>query len=253
MDRRTDFARCRAVPELHIRCLISSTKDELKKVERFLKLLGVEKICGGANRDEAKIRIAEWINNKLGANIHQYKCIYIIPVIPTGGAKFNPYTILRFVNISDARYFKYVLHKRKANDSTINDIRTIRWSISSADLSAGNNKDYIQAVQEQIVDFYNTHIGNNTTKLLKSYHAKLIRFNMVKVSYKGDQHIVLECLDLCDGVIQMYFKPGTDPFGLHDFNKDIPNPTTRARAEADANYKQCTLKDFGLWAKDKPR
>ena len=91
------------------------------------------------------------------------------------------------------------------------------------------------------------------SKMLKSYHAKIIRINVVKVPYKEDDHIVIEFLDPCDGVTQMYFKPGTDPFGQHDFLEDIPNPTTRARAETDATYKQCTLKDYGLWAKDKPR
>ena len=48
----------------------------------------------------------------------------------------------------------------------------------------------------------------------------------------------------------MYFKPGTNPFVKHDFNKDITNPTTRKRAKTDANYKQSTLKDSGVWAKE---
>ena len=163
----------------------------------------------------------------------------IIKVIPAGGTKFSPYAILRFLDVSDARYFEYILHKHKNTDHTMSNIRTVRWSISSSELSAGKYKDFIQAVQDQIVDFYNTQITNklsDQTKVLKQYHTKMIKITPNKVSYKGDMHILLDFLDPCDGVTQMYFKPGTNPFEKHDFSKDIPNPTTRNRAETDAKY-----------------
>ena len=108
----------------------------------------------------------------------------------------------------------------------------IRWSISFTELSAGKDKDFIQAIQEQIVNYYNTNIGNNMadrSKMLKPYHSKMIRINVVKLPYKGNDHITLEFLDPCDCTTQMYFNPGTDPFGQHDFLEEIPNPTTRSR------------------------
>ena len=115
-------------------------------------------------------------------------------MIPAKGTKFSPYAILRFMDISDARYFKYIFHKRKTTDSSMSYIRTVRWSISSSDLNAGKDKDFIQAVQDQIVVYYNTQITNklsDSIKILKDYHAKMIKINPVKVPYKGDQHIVL--------------------------------------------------------------
>ena len=81
----------------------------------------------------------------------------------------------------------------------------------------------------------------------------MIRITPAKVHFKGESHIVLDFIDPCDGVAQMYYKPGVDPFEKHDFQKAIPNPKTRLKAETDSNYANCTLKEAGLWKKDKPR
>ena len=144
----------------------------------------------------------------------------------------------------------------KKTEPSMKDVRTVRWSISSSDLSGGTDKDFTSAIQEQIVDFYNDHIMKDThdsSLVLKDFHAKMIKITPTKVSFKGDIHVVLEFIDPCDGVAQMYFKPGNDLFAKHDFSKSIPNPTTRTRADTDTTYQQCTLKDSGMWRLEKPR
>ena len=80
-----------------------------------------------------------------------------LPVIPTGTAKFSRYAVLKFLDVRDARYFEYILHQRKQTDVTMSEVRTIRWTITSSQLSAGKN-DYVQAIQNQIVDYYNNKI-----------------------------------------------------------------------------------------------
>ena len=176
--------------------------------------------------------------------MHRYNCVSITPVLPTGSAKFSPYAILRFIPTSDAWHFEHILHKR--NDSSRNNIHTVRWTITSNDLGVGKDKDFFQAIQDQIVEYYNTHITNklgDSTKILKEYHARMIRITPSKISFKGDTHIVLEFIDPCDCMAQMFYKPGSDPFEKYDFMKDIPNPKTRNKAETDSNYKACTLKE----------
>ena len=235
---------------------INSTKAELDKAERVLKLLGIETFYKGSSRDDARCAIGEWINEKLGGSIHRYKCISIVPVLPSGSAKFNPYAILRFIDVTDARFFEHILFSCKKTEPSMKDVRMVRWSISSSDLSAGTDKDFIYAIQEQIADFYNDHITKDTLDssfVLKDFQVKMIKITPTKVSYKDDTHVCLEFIDPCDGVTQMYFKPGNDPFANHDFRQPIPNPTTRTRAETDAMYKQCTLKDSEMWKLDKPK
>ena len=235
---------------------LNYTKAELDKAERVLKLLGIDSIYNGSDRHTAKLKIGDWIQDKLGSSIHRYKCVSIVPVIPAGSAKFYPYAILRFLDVSDARHFESILHKHKITDPSMSNVRTVRWTISSNDLSAGNGKDFIQAIQDQIAKYYNTHITNklsDTSKVLQNYHAKMIRVTPSKVSVKGETHVVLEFIDPCDNTAQMYFKPGSDPFEKHDFSRDIPNPITRNKAETDSKYKHCTLQDSGLWAREKPK
>ena len=81
---------------LHLQ--INSTKAKMDKAERILKLIEVDTISRGMtmDRDTVKTKVAKWINEKLGSSIHIYKCISIFPIIPTGAAKFSPYTILKF-------------------------------------------------------------------------------------------------------------------------------------------------------------
>ena len=81
----------------------------------------------------------------------------------------------------------------------------------------------------------------------------MMRITPSKSTFKGETHIILEFIDPCDNIAQMYYKPGIDPFEKHDFKQPIPNPKTRSKAESDSNYKVCTLVDSGLWKKDKPR
>ena len=232
---------------------LNYTKQELEKAERILKLLGVDSIYTGNDRDVARLKIGAWIKETLGASIHSYNCISITPVLPTGNAKFSPYAILRFLDTSDARHFEHILHKHKNPRSSI---RTVRWTITSQDLGAGKDKDLFKAVQDQIVEHYNNHVVDtlgDPAKALKEYHGRMIRLTPARVHFKGDSHIVLDFIDPCDGVAQMYYKPGVDPFEKHDFKQAIPNPKTRSKAETDSNYASCTLKEAGLWKKDKPR
>ena len=79
----------------------------------------------------------------------------------------------------------------------------------------------------------------------------MIRITTVKMSFKGNGHIVIKFIDTCDMVAQMYFKPDSNPFEKHDFCESIPNSITRAKAADDPNYRQCTLKESGMhtWAK----
>ena len=83
-----------------------------------------------------------------------YKCRSIISIVPTVGAKFKMYTIVKFLDIIDARYFKHILHDRKQTDAIMAKVKTIRWSITSAQLSAGQ-ADFIYDIQCQIVKYYN--------------------------------------------------------------------------------------------------
>ena len=110
------------------------------------------------------------------------------------------------------------------------EVQTVRWSITSQDLSAGTDKDFIYSIQDQIVDYYNEHITSDTmdtTMVLKDFHARMIKITPSKVVYKGETHVCLEFLNPCDGVSQMYFNLGNDRFKKHDFNYNIPNPITR--------------------------
>ena len=110
------------------------------------------------------------------------------------------------------------------------EVKTIRWSITSTQLSAGNT-DYIYDIQFQIVECYNQAIKtkiNNPKLMLLEHHAKMIRITVAKMPFKGKEQIVIEFIDPCDMVAQMYFKPGSDPFDKHDFQDPIPNPSTRA-------------------------
>ena len=81
----------------------------------------------------------------------------------------------------------------------------------------------------------------------------MIRITPSKIAFKGDTHIILEFIDPCDSVAQMFYKPGVDPFEKHNFRREIPNPKTRNKADTDSNYKTCSLKESGLWKKDKPK
>ena len=233
---------------------LNYTKNELDKAERILKMLGIDSIYTGNDRDATKLKIGEWIKDVLGASMHRYNCVSITPVLPTGSAKFSAYAILRFIDTSDARHFEHILHKR--NDASRNNICTVRWTITSQDLGAGKGKDFFKAVQDQIVEHYNTHIIEelgDTSKTLKDYHGRMIRITPAKIAFKGESHVILDFIDPCDGVAQMFYKPGVDPFEKHDFRQAIPNPKTRNKAETDSNYVACTLKEAGLWKKDKPK
>ena len=88
---------------------IASIKAELDRAKQVLKLLGIDLFFKGNNKDEARHAIGEWIHAKLGGNIHRYKCISIVPILPTGSAKFKPYAILRFIDVTDARFLRAFL------------------------------------------------------------------------------------------------------------------------------------------------
>ena len=77
--------------EDNLQLQISSTKAEMDKVEKILKITSIVGICRGEpiNRDSVKNKGAEWIFDKLGLSINKCKCISIIPIIPTGGAKVS--------------------------------------------------------------------------------------------------------------------------------------------------------------------
>ena len=94
------------------------------------------------------------------------------------------------------------------------DVKTIRWSISSTQLSAGKNY-YIHDIQCQIVYYYNKDIRaklNNPQLMLQEHHTNMIKITVDKMHFKGKEQIVIEFIDHCDMVSQMYFKPGSSPF-----------------------------------------
>ena len=101
---------------------IASTKAELDRAERVLKLLGIDSFYKGNNKDEARHAIGDWIHAKLGGSIHRYKCISIVPILPTGSAKFKSYAILRFIDVTDARFFESILVSHKKTDPSMKDV-----------------------------------------------------------------------------------------------------------------------------------
>ena len=91
-------------------------------------------------------------DNQSKAKIPQLPVSYSTLVNPNSSSPFAKkillklYVILKFLDVSDAWYFKYILHQRNINNPSMKDVKTIRWCITSTQLSAGKN-EYIHDIQ----------------------------------------------------------------------------------------------------------
>ena len=81
---------------------------------------------------------------------------------------------------------------------------------------------------------------------LHEYHGPMLRIEPKTHFVKGEVNIFIEFTDPCDRVSKLAFYERQDPFALHDFKEEIPNPKTREYAVSNNSYLKCTLKDHGL-------
>ena len=77
------------------------------------------------------------------------------------GSMSKMYTILKFLDITDASYFDHIVQERKSNDPTMANVKTLRCGIISTQLGAGQ-ANFIHNIQYQIGDCYNKAIMDKT-------------------------------------------------------------------------------------------
>ena len=65
---------------------------------------------------------------------------------------------------------------------------------------------------------------NNLNYKLQEFHGHLLRIEQKTQYIKGKTNIIIEFTDPCDRVSKLAFYENHDPFALHDFEKEIPNP-----------------------------
>ena len=128
----------------------------------------------------------------------------------------------------------------------MSNVYSNRWTINSSELIAGHD-DAIKYYQDSIINSYNHHmVHNNLNFKLQEFHGPLLRIEPKTHYIKGKANIIIEFTDPCDRVSKLAFYESHDPFALHDFEKEIPNPKTREHAASNISYQKCTLKDHGL-------
>ena len=227
------------------------TTSELDSAERILKLNGIGEVfkCYDKDMSKQKKAVSDWIYDNLHKSLHRYGCITITPILPKFG---NPYVMLTFRGVSNARHFEHTVATLRKNKEIGDKVYTTRWSVNSRALVAGDFHT-INYIQQDIAKNYNVWMNRYVLDYkLVDHHIGMIQVNTSQCFVKGKQHILIDFIDPCDGVTVMLWYMGQDPFFGHDYNKDISNPKTWEKADKEKDYSRMTLKDQGLW-KRKPR
>ena len=115
------------------------------------------------------------------------------------------------MDAADARHFEGEIRRNKAHNG---QIFTQRWNINSEQLSSGD-PNMIKGIHIQIADYHNTKIGDYGLMpkyKINDFQVSMIRVTVQQVFINGKDTALIDFIDPCDSISQMFFYADEDPF-----------------------------------------